>query len=450
MERWETRLHVVDFGGEKDAEEILLNYFDQFDQHTEEYNNYPLHENTDLIRKRLLFFEIQKILRFLNSNIPLNLQLERIMDGLLTVFQTQRGFIALYDPEDNRKIKITRNFSKDVLDDEKYFYLHDIIDLVEKKPGIVYYDVFSQPVPEYLLQSGMPLESLLCCSIGVGKKINGVYYLENIDSSWLGQESIEDVAQIFAHLIAMAVKYYRPIKLTKPEPESMLTLKPSVTEQDMRQTNLAEKVGHELNNKISAIRGNLDLAKRTLEKRGDVLAALNRMSQVEKLVEKLEKFSFSLMNNWQMEPEFSQCDLNLLVSDFIYTIEPVYRESGVTFRKEFAPSLPTIKVDKSQIEQVLHNIVRNAIEARTDAFLTIRTIYDERNDMVLLSISDNGPGIKKENLSKIFMPFFTTKPHGHGFGLHLCKEIIAKHGGEISVRSKQGQGTEFTISLPVK
>jgi signal transduction histidine kinase len=121
----------------------------------------------------------------------------------------------------------------------------------------------------------------------------------------------------------------------------------------------------------------------------------------------------------------------------------------------FAGSIPLVSQDFSR---VIINLVGNALEAmwsRTEANyhprLRLKTVRDAASQKLMISVHDNGPGITEKNLTRIFTPFFTTKPTGKGnigLGLALSYDIIRDHGGTLSVRSEVGQSTEFTILLP--
>jgi len=116
------------------------------------------------------------------------------------------------------------------------------------------------------------------------------------------------------------------------------------------------------------------------------------------------------------------------------------------------PEQPVIMTyDFQQIEQVMVNLVTNAIQAMTDGG-ELRVTMRQSEGAVAIAIHDTGTGIPPENLSRIFDPFFTTKPEGEGTGLGLSVSygIITKHSGRIEVESEVGEGTTFTILLPVK
>jgi two-component system NtrC family sensor kinase len=127
--------------------------------------------------------------------------------------------------------------------------------------------------------------------------------------------------------------------------------------------------------------------------------------------------------------------------------------SNVAVETSLREDLPAAPCDQSQIQQVVLNLVMNAAEAtqsKTDRRVTVSTAVGD--GVVLLTVSDNGEGIPPENLAKIFDPFFTTKPDGKGVGLGLAVSfgIIEAHGGDIEVKSTVGEGTTFTVSLPLE
>ncbi len=116
------------------------------------------------------------------------------------------------------------------------------------------------------------------------------------------------------------------------------------------------------------------------------------------------------------------------------------------------PSAPVlIWYDAQQIEQVLINLIGNAIQAMKNGG-TVRINLSQAENSIALSVQDNGVGIPEKNLQRIFDPFFTTKPEGEGTGLGLSVSfgIITRHRGQISVDSKPGLGTTFTILLPIE
>ena len=132
------------------------------------------------------------------------------------------------------------------------------------------------------------------------------------------------------------------------------------------------------------------------------------------------------------------------------------RGSSIKYRLDFAGDLRMASVDRSQISQVIQNLVLNAKDAMPNG--GVLDISAENTDAGLaplppgnyirIRISDNGNGISENTIRHIFEPYFTTKPEGHGLGLAIVYSVVKKHGGHISVESSPGAGSVFTVLLP--
>ena len=127
------------------------------------------------------------------------------------------------------------------------------------------------------------------------------------------------------------------------------------------------------------------------------------------------------------------------------------RDIHYIYRTEDADKI--LMLDRSQIEQVLINLLKNAGEACMEQEIPeviIATHYEMEKRIFMLTVTDNGSGILPDVLDKIFVPFFTTKPTGSGIGLSLCKQIMNLHGGSISVSSEIGKGSCFSLKFLCK
>jgi two-component system NtrC family sensor kinase len=126
--------------------------------------------------------------------------------------------------------------------------------------------------------------------------------------------------------------------------------------------------------------------------------------------------------------------------------------SNVEIVSHLAPRLPAISASQSELQQVFLNLINNALDAMDKTGGTLTISARQEDGQILISVSDNGPGIPKAILARIFDPFFTTKPvgSGTGLGLSICYGIIHKMGGTISVRSAVDAGTTFEIHIPEK
>jgi two-component system NtrC family sensor kinase len=141
-----------------------------------------------------------------------------------------------------------------------------------------------------------------------------------------------------------------------------------------------------------------------------------------------------------------------LIQDMISFLEKRAKYSGVAINTDIQEDLPPIKVSPTELQQVLLNLMKNALDAMEKSGGTLSVSARREDDNFVIEVSDNGPGIPEDALSQIFDPFFTTKPEGKGtgLGLSICYGIIKKMDGEITVESAVNEGTTFFISLPVK
>jgi signal transduction histidine kinase len=144
-------------------------------------------------------------------------------------------------------------------------------------------------------------------------------------------------------------------------------------------------------------------------------------------------------------------DVNQLVREVLALLDSELRSSQVLVQTELLQEPLPVLADRVQLQQVIANLITNAIEAMNMVNDRARTLRVKsaisKPDGVLVSVEDSGPGIDRENLGEIFHPFFTTKPRGMGMGLAICRSIIEAHNGRLSVRSAVDRGTVFQIAL---
>jgi len=146
------------------------------------------------------------------------------------------------------------------------------------------------------------------------------------------------------------------------------------------------------------------------------------------------------------EPLLKLTNLNRLIEDILSVTQ---LPQNLKLIKNLSTNLPEIPIDEDQIRQIFINLTLNAIQAMPDSG-KLKIASRERMECIEVEFTDTGCGITKENLKRLFDPFFTTKPKGIGLGLAVVKRIIEKHNGSIQVKSKPGEGSTFTVKLPLK
>ena len=151
------------------------------------------------------------------------------------------------------------------------------------------------------------------------------------------------------------------------------------------------------------------------------------------------------------KPDLKAVSLNEILSGVIKLLESKIKENNIQLIQNLQDEGFMILADKDMLEQVIINLLLNAIEAMQKATNpTISINYGTENKYVFIKIEDNGMGISAEFIDKIFVPFFTTKKKGSGIGLSLSKQIMLAHKGNITVNSTMEKGTVITIKIPEK
>ena len=210
---------------------------------------------------------------------------------------------------------------------------------------------------------------------------------------------------------------------------------------------LSAGVAHEINNPLGGILNclyNLRRGRLSPERQAEYLVSMEEgLRRVQKIVRQLLDFS------QQHEPELSPTEVNPLIERVLALTNYAFEGTGVRLGRDLDSELPPLLADRHMLEQVLMNLILNAVQSiRGQGLVTVRSLRDE--GWCVIEVEDTGCGIQPDVLSKIFDPFFTTKVQGEGTGLGLSVSlgIVQRHGGEITVRSQVGKGTTFTVRLP--
>jgi signal transduction histidine kinase len=209
---------------------------------------------------------------------------------------------------------------------------------------------------------------------------------------------------------------------------------------------LAAGIAHELNNPLGDILGFAQLASNQQDLPEQTYQDLYRI--VKSSLYAREVIKKILLFSRQSVPHEDTVNLNSLIKEWVDFFTFRCKKSGIEMEVQMDKNLPDIKGDSSQINQVIVNLVVNAIHAMPDGGkLTISTVSE--NDGISLRVEDTGIGIEEDVKDKVFLPFFTTKDvdQGTGLGLSVVYGIVLEHGGVITFSSRVGEGTSFKIQL---
>jgi two-component system NtrC family sensor kinase len=222
---------------------------------------------------------------------------------------------------------------------------------------------------------------------------------------------------------------------------------------------MAAGIAHEINNPLAVIGEKAGWIKDLLK-----MEDVSQSPNLQELADAVAKIEYHIVRAKtvthrllgfarRMEPVTERVNINAILDESIEFLKNEARYRNIEIVGNYAPDLPLTTSDSAQLQQVFLNILNNAIDAiGKDGKIVVNTRQLAKNNEVVAEISDDGPGMAKEIMDKIFDPFFTTKEvgKGTGLGLSISYSIVEKLGGRMMVASEEGQGTTFSIYLPVR
>jgi two-component system, NtrC family, nitrogen regulation sensor histidine kinase NtrY len=221
--------------------------------------------------------------------------------------------------------------------------------------------------------------------------------------------------------------------------------------------NLIKVLTHEIMNSIAPISSLAATVKSDMESKIDSSSQMEThdledylmaLSTIEKRSEGMIKFVSDFRSLAHIPaPKFQAIRLHSLFEHLEVLLQHQFDQHQIQFRKKIEPEDLILFGDQSLIEQVLINLIQNAIQAVEDSVTRVIWLeaFIDESGKIIIEVADSGKGIDEEALPKIFIPFFTTKKKGSGIGLSLSKQIMRRHKGNIQVRSELGKGTVFKL-----
>jgi C4-dicarboxylate-specific signal transduction histidine kinase len=210
---------------------------------------------------------------------------------------------------------------------------------------------------------------------------------------------------------------------------------------------MAAGVTHEIANPLASMDSLLQLMQRRPERiRPDAIGVLReQIERINQIIHQMKTFAHPI------DTQRETVELNHVVDEAVHMLRFDQRMKHIRIDRHYSETVGAIPLLPQALQQVIVNLIVNALDAMTDLpepVLTVRT--ERREGSCLVEIADNGTGIDPEHMSRLFEPFFTTKAvgKGTGLGLSISYSLVQKQGGSITVRSQPGKGASFTIRLP--
>ncbi|MBN2125639.1 MAG: GAF domain-containing protein [Deltaproteobacteria bacterium] len=318
-----------------------------------------------------------------------------------------------------------------------------ITELCRQNKVIIVQDVLTDPRIQYPKEAAEEgIRSVLDVPLILGNHVVGILRIFFDEKRLFPEEELNFVVSI-AEQCACAIDKARLIETHKSQYDHLALQ----TEKLSALGRMAAGIAHEINNPLAGILlYSTNLVKKVpadsaLREGLDII--VHETIRCKSIIQELLEFSR------EKEPERTRRNVNDVIERALSILENEFRLHHVRVEKDLSSEMPDVFIDGNQIQQVLINLLLNAVEAiQENGAVRIRSYPDPAMGRIGIEITDTGCGIAPENINKVFEPFFSTKPKGTGLGLAVSYGIVRNHGGDIDVSSVPSQGTSFHIYIP--
>ena len=319
-----------------------------------------------------------------------------------------------------------------------------ITELCKQHKVIVTEDIFTNPRVQYPLEAQEEgLKMMLDVPLYLGDNVVGIVRIYFIEQRKFSEEEMNFLVSI-AEQCACAIEKARLIEMHKSRYDQLALQ----TEKLSALGRMAAGIAHEINNPLGGILlYSSNLSKKVPEKgplKDGLEIIIHETMRCKTIIEGLLEFSR------EREPEKTLANINHVIKKALTMLENEFGLHHTKVEKHLYTDMVDVFVDVNQMHQVFINLLINALEAIQDkGIIKIRSRVDSNRKCVRVEIEDNGCGIPLKHMGKLFEPFFTTKAKGTGLGLAVTYRIIRNHKGDIQVSCHPGEGTRFTIEIPL-
>jgi two-component system NtrC family sensor kinase len=398
----------------------------------------------------------------LATSLDMDWVLSRVLDLSISATNARDGSIFLLPTPEGRASRILR---RDLLPAEADQVIHQVLThgvagwVVRHQEGTIISDAGADPKWYAFPDDPQPTGSALAVPLASSSGILGVITLAHSGKNHFRERHLALMTAI-AHQASLAIEKAR-LHNEVTHLADILGERVKERTRELRETQaqliqaeklaalgqMAAGIAHEINNPLHILQAYVDYMASHAQEGDSIVEFLdpmgNALQNITRLAVQLRDFSRPAGGEWKA------MDLNQALDNVLHLVKKELSHSSVEVKQALAPYLPQVKGDIRQLEQVFLNLILNARDAMPGGGqLTVETRAD--TDAVYAIVTDTGVGIREENLTRIFEPYFTTKEdRGTGLGLAICQRVLAQHGGKITVASQLGRGTSFTIQLPI-
>lgn len=393
----------------------------------------------------------QKVSRALSSTLEQAKLFDQIMDSIMDALPAERGFLLLLDRNTGELTPRTARRQVSEADDEESVTIsrHIVDRAINERATILTTDAMSdERFQELESVRDFGIRSAVCAPLVRGEDVLGVLYLDTTSQTHVFTKRDVELIAGLASQAALAIDNARLYGDLRRAYDDLKDAQAQLVRSEKLSTigALSATIAHDMANIVTPLQPLMHIMLRDVDVNEEDYEAVQRqVKRLNALVERL--LSFSQAEDVELKP----VNMNDIVHSTLELLNTEFNHRGVTLDKDLAEGLPRVYADENQIDRVLLNLCMNAIEAMEDVEdprLKLRTYRDQ--DEVVVTVTDNGPGIPADLQHDIFDPFFTTKETGTGLGLFSCRRIVqSDHNGIIEYEAEPGEGTTFFVRLPI-
>jgi len=402
---------------------------------------------------------LYEVARVVSGTLQLKAILEKALDEIIQLVEFSSGIIVLYNADKSEpELMVYQNFSKNEV--------KLIQDLYKRKTSLLQKNLLKGLTKNYslseLIQDAKYKEfnfdtgqksHCIATPITEGSEVVGSLCLWGADG-FVPNEIDFDFFSSIGSQIGMAVKN---AKLFEETTRALDQLR--ITQNKLIQTEklvslgaLASNVVHEIGNPLAAITNSIQVLQDRVQLEGRMKELMDIIGwETERLARSIDQLrEFSKPRHLKLE----SVQLKDVVKKAIFVLnQDIELVFGRKIETRFGKNIPKVVVDSDAMEQVVINLIKNGLQAvKEEGVVEVRLTYrgSKNSKKVILTVQDDGPGISRENLNRIFEPYFSTKTRGMGLGMHIVKQIVESHQGTISVDSDREKGTSIILEIPVR
>lgn len=395
---------------------------------------------------------VLSVVKKINTSLVLSDVLSLVIDHAIRITRADRGFLMLADKGGKLQYVIAHDKNGSLIQPENFQVSRSVLeDVFTTGEAICIEDALNdQRFEQRKSIVNLELQTIMCAPMQTHEHTIGVIYVDSRYIQAVNKDEILRMFEILAGQAATAINNARLYGDLKKTFEELRDANEHIirSERMALRGEMAAEVSHELKNILNIALLQTQALQRRM-KLGETDSCDKLLTELIDSIRKIHNFSENLLVKESLSSSLIPMRLNEFLNDFTMFIKflPKFRKGKIVL--ELDQELPEVLADRDQIQQVLLNLANNAIEAFGEATITLTTQYDFVNNMAVLIVADNGPGLSPQVKAKAMVEKVTTKADGHGFGLPVCRKIIQNHKGDIIVESEIGNGTKFIITLQI-